>query len=197
MDASNLLSHVATFREFPGLQVPSSSLKENIENLFPQLACCLTHAHDLIYINQAHLHVCVLNCFTVARQAPLSMGFSRQEYHSGLPCPSAGDLSDPGIETTSPMSSALADGFFTTSATWEALLGSSTWGLNSKERKVRRRLWVEAVLLVQVLLRCLTFGGGVTAKWSGVTAPLGQWRWQPWGRLHQQDSSVVWFSSLV
>ena len=36
--------------------------------------------------------------WTVARQAPLSMGFSRQEYWSGLPFPSAGDLPDPGIE---------------------------------------------------------------------------------------------------
>ena len=56
------------------------------------LACCLTHTHDLININQAHLHVCMLRCFTVACQAPLSMGFSRQEYQSGLPCPFAGDL---------------------------------------------------------------------------------------------------------
>ena len=39
---------------------------------------------------------------TVARQAPLSMGFSRQKYWSGLPCPSPGDLPDPGIEPWSP-----------------------------------------------------------------------------------------------
>ena len=39
---------------------------------------------------------------TVAQQAPLSMGFSRQEYWSGLPFPSPGDLSDPGIEPQSP-----------------------------------------------------------------------------------------------
>ena len=39
---------------------------------------------------------------TVAHQAPLSMGFSRQEYWSGLPFPSSGDLPDPGIEPTSP-----------------------------------------------------------------------------------------------
>ena len=39
---------------------------------------------------------------TVARQAPLSMGFSRQEYWSGLPFPSAGDLPNPGIEPRSP-----------------------------------------------------------------------------------------------
>ena len=40
--------------------------------------------------------------WTVARQAPLSMGFSRQEYWSGLPFPSPGDLPDPGIEPWSP-----------------------------------------------------------------------------------------------
>ena len=43
---------------------------------------------------------------TVAHQAPLSMGFSRQEYWSGLPCPPPGDP-DPGIEPVSPVSSAL------------------------------------------------------------------------------------------
>ena len=45
--------------------------------------------------------------WTVARQDPLSMGFSRQEYWSGLPCPSSGDLPDPGIEPASLMSPAL------------------------------------------------------------------------------------------
>ena len=40
-------------------------------------------------------------------QAPLSMGFSRQEYWGGLPFPSAGDLPDPGIEPVSPVSPAL------------------------------------------------------------------------------------------
>ena len=58
--------------------------------------------------------------WTRARQVPLSMGFSRQEYWSGLPFPSPGDLPDLGLETTSLKSSALAGGFFTTSATWEA-----------------------------------------------------------------------------
>ena len=40
--------------------------------------------------------------WTVAHQAPLSMGFSRQEYSSGLPCPPPGDLSNSGIEPESP-----------------------------------------------------------------------------------------------
>ena len=48
------------------------------------------------------------------------MGFSRQEYWSGLPCPPPGDLLDPGVEPTTLMSPALAGRFFTTSATWEA-----------------------------------------------------------------------------
>ena len=49
--------------------------------------------------------------WTEARQAPLSMGFHRQEYWSGLPCPCPGDLPEPGIEPKSP---ALAGGFFVT-----------------------------------------------------------------------------------
>ena len=57
---------------------------------------------------------------TAARQPPLSMGFSKQEYWSGLPCPPPGDLPDPGIEPTSLLSPALAGGFFTTSSTWDA-----------------------------------------------------------------------------
>ena len=48
--------------------------------------------------------------------APLSMGFSRQEYWSGLPCPPPGDLPNPGIKPASFMSPALSYGFFTTSA---------------------------------------------------------------------------------
>ena len=64
--------------------------------------------------------VCILSCFshvqffvtqwTVACQAPLSMGFYRQGYWSGLPFPSPGDLPNPGIEPASP---ALAGRFFT------------------------------------------------------------------------------------
>ena len=72
---------------------------------------------------------CVLSCFslvqlfatpwTVVCQAPLSMGFSRQENWNGLPCPPSGDL--PDLEPVSLMSPALVDRFFTTRATWEAL----------------------------------------------------------------------------
>ena len=60
----------------------------------------------------------LLTPWTVAHQVPLFMGFSRQEYWSGLSCPPPGDLPDPGIKPVSLKSHALARGFFTTSATW-------------------------------------------------------------------------------
>ena len=75
------------------------------------------------------MHVCVLNHFshvrlfatpwTVAHHTPLCMGFSRQEYWTGLSCPPSGDLPDPGTEFRSLMSFASASGFITTTATWE------------------------------------------------------------------------------
>ena len=62
-----------------------------------------------------------------ACQAPLSVGFFRQKYWSGLlPFPLPGDIPDPGIKPTSLMSPALADGFFTTSATWEAQVSAES-----------------------------------------------------------------------
>ena len=54
------------------------------------------------------------NLWAVAHQAPLSMGFPRQEYWNGLPFSSPGDLPDPGIELTSPESPACAGRLFTT-----------------------------------------------------------------------------------
>ena len=66
---------------------------------------------------------CVQLCTTpktVALQAPLSMGFSRQEYWSELPCPPPGDPPNLGIGPVSLMSPVLADRFFTTSASCEA-----------------------------------------------------------------------------
>ena len=72
----------------------------------------------------------MLNCFSrvwffgipwaVAHQAPLSMGFSRQEHWSGLPFPSPGTLPNPGIKPASLRAPALAGEFSTTRATWVA-----------------------------------------------------------------------------
>ena len=78
------------------------------------------------------VHACMLSHFsrvrlfatlwTVASQAPLSMGFSRQEHRSGLSCSPPGDLPNVGVELASFMSPALVGEFFTTSTTWEAHL---------------------------------------------------------------------------
>ena len=60
--------------------------------------------------------------WTVAHQAPLSRGFSRQEYWTGLLCPPPGNFPDPGVELNISYSPTLACRFLTTSASWEALL---------------------------------------------------------------------------
>ena len=72
-------------------------------------ACChFSHAQSFVTL------------WTVACHAPQSMGFSKQESWSGLPCPPLGDLPNVRIKPASLMSPALAGEFFTTSATWEA-----------------------------------------------------------------------------
>ena len=68
-----------------------------------------------------------MTLWTVAHQAPLSIGFSRQEYWSGLPCPPPDDRPDPGIKLTSLMSPALAGGLFNMSATREAQIDSKIY----------------------------------------------------------------------
>ena len=69
--------------------------------------------------------------WTVACQAPLPRGCSRQEYWSGLPWPPLGALPDSGIKPASPVSLSLAGKFSTTSATWEAL--GTFFGVYQKE----------------------------------------------------------------
>ena len=92
------------------------------------------------------MHACILSCFscvqlsvtpwTIARQAPLSMGFSRQEYWSGLPCPFPRDLPDPGTEPESLMSPALAGEFFITSTTWEPFVKCTYWEIENIQTKL-------------------------------------------------------------
>ena len=79
-----------------------------------------------IFLKQAtHTHTCqdasVMSnsAWTVAHQVPLSMGFFRQKYWNGLPCPLPGALPNPETELESLMSPELAWRFFTTSTTWE------------------------------------------------------------------------------
>ena len=75
------------------------------------------------------MYTCMLSClslvqlfttlWTIAHQAPLFMGFFKQEYWSGLPSPPPGYLTNPGTEPVSLMSPALTGGFFTTSTNWK------------------------------------------------------------------------------
>ena len=83
-------------------------LKEEIKYSF---ACMLS------YFSHVQLFV---NLWTVTHQVPLSMGFSRQEYWSGLPCPPLGDLPNSGTEPKSLIFPALEGRFVTTSTAWDA-----------------------------------------------------------------------------
>ena len=74
--------------------------------------------HMLSYFS-CHFQLFAIS-WTVAPQAPLSMGFSRQENWSGLPCPPPGDLPDPWIKPASLKSPAWPGELLTTSTTWEA-----------------------------------------------------------------------------
>ena len=65
--------------------------------------------------------------WTVALQAPPSMGFSRQEYWSGLPCSPPRDLPDLGIKPASLLPLSLAGGFFTSRATWDPGVKCRGW----------------------------------------------------------------------
>ena len=99
------------------------------------LACerCTSFSLINLYLSVVALQCCISSCYclatvdtfaalhTVTHQAPLSMGFSRQQYWSGLPFPHPADLSDPGIESTS---CALANGFFTTELPGKTVLAS-------------------------------------------------------------------------
>ena len=105
-----------------------------------------TNIHNFSQAVNKSMHACVLSHFshvwlfailwTIARQASLSIWFSRQEYCSILSCPPPEGLPDPGIEPTSLMSPALSGRFFTTSAMWETLpkaqaLNTITWKIRA------------------------------------------------------------------
>ena len=117
-----------------------TQLERDYYNLgkFARLNCFIRYTLHIKYFHNCIIKAasyfgrcaCILSSFScgqlfvtpwhAACQAPLSMGFSRPGHWSGLPCPPPGDLPHPGTEPRPLMSPALASGFFTTSATWEA-----------------------------------------------------------------------------
>ena len=115
-------------------------------------AAVLPFSQDLQNPAPSHTCACMLIRFscvrlfatpwTVTHQAPVSMGFSKQEYWSGLPFPLLADLPHPGIEP-SLMSPTLAGRFFTTGATWMQF-HMATWAwpilLTSTRNKERRHV---------------------------------------------------------
>ena len=98
-----------SFKALPGL---------TLRSFWPHL---LVHFQSLWVLSRFSCVWLFVILWTITRQAPLSMEFSRQEYWSGLPFPPPEDLPDQEIKPVSLTSPALAEGFLTTSATWEAL----------------------------------------------------------------------------
>ena len=102
----HLASRICGFIVFINFGKLSATISSNISRLHPSLLGF-----------QLYIHVCVLSHFihirffatpwTVAWKAPLTMGFSRQEYCSELPCPPPGDVPNPGIKPPSAVSPAL------------------------------------------------------------------------------------------
>ena len=91
------------------MALPKKKEREN-ERWMRVCRCMLSHLD--------HVRLCApMDCSPPASSV---RGILHQEYWSGLPCPPAVDIPNPGIKVTSLMSPALAVGFFTTSATWEA-----------------------------------------------------------------------------
>ena len=134
--------------------------------------------------------------WTVACQTPLSMGFSRQEFWSGLPFPPPGDLLDPGIEPESLTSPALAGSFFTTSAAWEALC---VWLLFSCS-VVSDSLWPHG--LQRARLPCPSLSLRVCSNshplgwWCHPTIPSSAAPSPPALSLSQHQGLFQWVSSL-
>jgi len=115
------LENLAVVTELEKVSVHSNPKEDQCQRRF-----------KLLYLCAKLLQSCPTLCDPID---PLSMGFSRQEYWRGLPCPSSVDSPDLGSEPVSFMSPALAVGFFTTGATWE-FLNYLTTGLISHACKV-------------------------------------------------------------
>ena len=133
--------------------------------------------------------------WTVAHQAPRSMGFSTQQYWSGLLFPIPGDLPDPGMEPTSLVSPALTGWFFTTRATWEApswlyegtrdLLWPMGWYETDTNRGLSMHLWSYFFLIL------LTKGDKdqVGRNYRGKSWKLG--------RLKKLESALKFATNLI
>ena len=102
--------------------MPDTHRRKNQQNFLSTYYVPGPESHSRVLSRYSRVRL-FATLWTLALQAPLSMGFSRQEHWSRLPFPPPGDLLNPGIE---PLSPGLAGRFFTTSTTWEARESHST-----------------------------------------------------------------------
>ena len=124
ISSKNILEHICTCKHFlQGAFQTGNCWVVRYERCYTELtlSTCLSERSCQCHSHHRRINVpassCVPSCFshaqlfatlcTVARQVPLSVGFSRQEYWSGLPCPPPGDLPDSGVDPTSPVAPAL------------------------------------------------------------------------------------------
>ena len=133
------------------------------------------------------LYACVTSSFshvqlfatqwTIARQALLSVGFSRHEYWSGLPCPSPGDLPDPGIKPSYLASPVLTGRFFTT-APPKRKKGIEMWMnccLPSSQLMLKPRHFDSTSILLTTMLYDLPSKGSNAFNWFSFNWPLSSY----------------------
>ena len=103
-----LVKGMATHSSILAWRIPWAEEPGGLQSMGSQSDMTERLIHTQLYLRStcvcwslSHVQLCAIP-WTVARQAPLPMGFCRQEYWSGLPCPPPGDLPDPGIEPGSP-----------------------------------------------------------------------------------------------
>ena len=114
--------------------------------------------------------------WTAAHQAPLSMGFLRQEYSSGFPFPSPGDLPETGIEPTSPT---FAGGFFTADPPWKPLVhGRQSIKFVAQINEPRNTFITR--FLMEIWSPSLAFGegNGTSLQYSCLENPMDGGAWQ-------------------
>ena len=137
--------------------------------------CVCERVSEWVLSHFSHVWLCVA-LWTVACQAPLSVGFSRQEYWSGWPCPPLGHLPNPGIKPASLMSPALA-----------GRLPLAPPGKRFKRIDLANGILAHFFCkpLLNLLQYCLYFwcweglgaGGEGDDRWDGWIASLTQWTW--------------------
>ena len=130
------------------------------------------------------VYICTLSRFSCAQlfaapwpvvhQVPWSMGFSRQEYCSGLPCPPPGHLPNPGVEPTSLTSPSLAGRFFTTTATYIP---------QSSPNETYPQSWRCSLSLFQPRLGAMNWLKGWDGGWEGGSREKGYMYTCDWSTL--------------